>query len=175
MLQVRGKDLSSRELAALARQVMAGAPASCVTVNDRLDVALAVGAAGCHLGRDDFPISEARRLAPPGFVLGGSAGSAEEARRAAMEGAHYLGIGPIRATPSKGDAGKAMGAAGFARVRAAAPGLPAVAIGGVIARDVPELVRAGAEGIAVISAVLGAPDPALAARELRDTLEQARG
>lgn len=174
MLQVRGKRLGAAALADLTRAVLAAAGTVPVIVNDRLDVALATGAAGCHLGQDDFPLATARRLVPAGFVLGGSAGHEHEARRAAAAGAHYLGIGPIHVSPSKADAGDAIGAAGFARVRAAAPDLPAVAIGGVTAADAAALMSAGATGLAVVSAVLGAADPTGAARALRDAVDAAR-
>lgn len=169
MLQVRAKDAAARDLADLVRRVSAAAPLP-VVVNDRLDVALATAAAGCHLGQDDFPIDVARTMVPAGFWLGGSAGTPEEARRAAAAGADYLGIGPVAATASKDDAGAAIGAEGFRRIHAAAPAVPAVAIGGVTAALVPALVAAGAAGVAVIRAVLDAPDPARAARELRAAL-----
>jgi thiamine-phosphate pyrophosphorylase len=171
MLQVRAKGEPAGAVAELTRRVIAAAPALPVIVNDRLDVALATGAAGCHLGQDDFPIAEARRLAPPGFWLGGSGGTPEEARAAAAAGAHYLGIGPIAATGSKADAGAAIGIEGFRAVHAAAPGVPAVAIGGVTAELVPELLRAGAAGIAVIRAVVASPDPVAATRALRAALD----
>lgn len=169
MLQVRAKGMGAAELAALTRRVLESVAVP-VVVNDRLDVALATGAAGCHLGQDDVPLAEARAMVPPGFILGGSAGSVDEARRAAA--AHYLGIGPVHATPHKDDAGDAIGVSGFREV-AAAGGLPAVAIGGVTAADVPALVEAGAAGIAVIGAVLGAGDPRAATRALRDALDRA--
>lgn len=171
MLQVRAKPLGPRALAEVVRSVIDAAGNVPVLVNDRLDVALATRAAGCHLGQDDFPIAEARRMAPPGFILGGSAGSEEEARRAGGEGAQYLGIGPIHVTGNKADAGDPIGVAGFARARAAAPGVPAVAIGGVTAADVPALLAAGAAGIAVIGAVVGAADAERAARGLISALE----
>jgi len=170
MLQVRAKRESAAGLAELTRRVMAAAPTLPVVVNDRLDVAIAAGAAGCHLGQDDFPIDAALRMAPPGFWLGGSGGSPDEARRAAAAGAHYLGIGPIAATGSKADAGTAIGVEGFRAIHAAAPHLPAVAIGGVTAALAPGLIAAGAAGIAVIRAVVAAADPAAAARALRAAL-----
>jgi thiamine-phosphate pyrophosphorylase len=170
MLQVRAKDIDARALAALVRRVL-GAAAGCpVVVNDRLDVALAAGAAGCHLGQDDFPIDEALRMVPPGFWLGGSAGTADEARRATRAGAHYLGIGPVAATGSKTDAGEAIGVEGFRAVHAAAPDVPAVAIGGVTVALVPALMAAGAAGVAVIGAVLDAADPRAATEDLRAAL-----
>jgi thiamine-phosphate diphosphorylase len=171
MLQVRAKAAAAADLAALTRRVIAAAQGLPVTVNDRLDVAIAAGAAGCHLGQDDFPIHEALALAPPGFWLGGSAGTADEARRAAAAGAHYLGIGPIAATRSKADAGSAIGAAGFRAVHEAAPGIPAVAIGGVTVAHVPQLKAAGAAGVAVIGAVVAADDPLAATRALRKALD----
>jgi thiamine-phosphate pyrophosphorylase len=171
MLQVRAKDEAAADVAALMRAVQSAAPHVPVVVNDRLDVALAAGAAGCHLGQDDFPIDEALKIAPAGFWLGGSAGTPEEAHRAASAGAHYLGIGPIRATGSKADAGAAIGAEGFRTVHAAAADLPAVAVGGVTAALVPELLAAGAAGVAVIRAVLDAPDPLRATRDLRAALD----
>ncbi len=171
MLQLRAKRRPAGEVADLTRRVLGAARGLPVIVNDRLDVAIATGAAGCHLGQDDFPIDRALTIAPPGFWLGGSAGSPDEARRAASAGAHYLGIGPIATTGSKADAGAAIGAEGFRTVRAAAPGVPAVAIGGVTAADVPALRAAGAAGIAVISAVVNAPDPLAATRALRAALD----
>jgi thiamine-phosphate diphosphorylase len=173
MLQVRGKHLGAADLAALTRRVLAVSGTVPVIVNDRLDVALATRAAGCHLGQDDFPIAQARLLAPAGFVLGGSAGTPEEATRGVDAGAHYLGIGPIHASPSKGDAGAAIGVAGFARVRAAAGTLPVVAIGGVSAADAAPLRAAGAAGLAVISAIATAEDPERAARALRAAFDAA--
>lgn len=174
MLQVRAKRLSANDLAEVVRRVIAAAGGVPVTVNDRLDVALATSASGCHLGQDDFPIAEARLMVPPGFILGGSAGNESEARLAAAEGAHYLGIGPIHPTGNKADAGGAIGVAGFARIRAAAPALPAVAIGGVTAADVAALLEAGAAGIAVIGAVLGAEDVEEATRKMREALKNER-
>lgn len=166
MLQVRAKQVAAGDLAELVRRVMAAA-ALPVVVNDRLDVALATRAAGCHLGQDDFAIDAARRFAPACFWLGGSAGNPDEARRAAGGGAHYLGIGPVAVTESKDDAGAAIGVEGFRRVLAAAPGVPAVAIGGVTATLAPDLIAAGASGVAVIRAVLDARDPERATRDLR--------
>ncbi len=174
MLQVRAKAMGAGALAGVVRRVIHAAPGLPVVVNDRLDVALATAAAGCHLGQADFPIDEARAMAPAGFWLGGSAGTPDEARVAARAGAHYLGIGPIAATGSKADAGDAIGAAGFARIHAAAPQLPAVAIGGVTAAMAPDLLAAGAAGVAVISAVIGAADPRAATRALAAALGIAR-
>jgi len=171
MLQLRAKHESAAAVAELTRRVIAAAPDLPVVVNDRLDVAIAAGAAGCHLGQDDFPIAEALRFAPPGFWLGGSGGTPDEARRAAAAGAHYLGIGPVAATGSKTDAGDPIGIEGFRAIHAAAPEVPAVAIGGITAALVPGLLAAGAAGVAVIRAVVAAADPAAATRALRRALD----
>ncbi len=167
MLQVRAKQLPPGDLAALVRHVIAAAPGIPVVVNDRLDVAIATGAAGCHLGQDDFPIADARRLAPAGFLLGGSAGSDAELARALAQRPDYLGIGPVNVSPSKADAGAAIGVAGFRRLASAAGSLPCVAIGGIQPGDVAPLLGAGAAGVAVIGAVLGASDVEAATRALR--------
>lgn len=165
MLQVRAKQLPPGALADLTRAVIAASSGVPVLVNDRLDVALATGAAGCHLGQDDFPIADARGMVPSGFVLGGSAGNPDEARRATSAGAHYLGVGPIHVTGNKPDAGTAIGAEGFEEVSAATT-LPCVAIGGITIADAKVLRAAGAAGVAVIGAVLGALDTEDAARDL---------
>ena len=171
MLQLRAKRVDGRTAAGLAARILAAAGSVPFVVNDRLDVALAVGAAGCHLGQTDLPIDAARRLAPPGFLLGGSAVTIEEARRAADEGADYLGIGPIAATPSKADAAPPIGWDGFARIHAAVPHLPAVGIGGIDMALAAGARAAGAAGIAVIAAVLGAADPVAATLALRAAVE----
>ncbi len=166
MLQVRDKSSGAGDLAALVRRVIAAAPGVPVTVNDRLDVAIAAGAAGCHLGQDDFPIAEARQLAPAGFLLGGSAGNDTELSRVLAQQPDYLGIGPVHVSPSKADAGAAIGVEGFRRLCAAARGVPCVAIGGIQAADVAPLRAAGAAGVAVIGAVLSAADVEAATRAL---------
>lgn len=174
MLQVRGKHLGSLALSDRVRSVLAEQDARVpIVVNDRLDIAILTGAAGCHLGQDDLPIAEARGLVPPGFLLGGSAGTEDEARRCAAAGADYLGIGPVHATTTKSDAGDPIGVEGF-RLILTAGGLPAVAIGGIRAEDVPELLAAGAAGVAVSGAVLGAKDAEAATREIKAALEAAR-
>lgn len=170
MLQVRAKGLGARDFADLVRRVLPVAGGVPVTVNDRLDIALAAGATGCHLGQDDLPLDVARLMVPPGFLLGGSAGTPEEARRAAAQRPDYLGVGPIAVSRTKADAGGAIGWTGFRGVHAAAPNLPAVGIGGIDAALAGEARAAGAAGVAVASAVLGAADPEAAARAIRAAL-----
>ena len=167
MIQVRWKSGSARETADLTRALVAALPVP-VIVNDRADVALAAGAAGAHLGWEDPPLEVLRPHAPPGFLLGLSVGSPEEARRAARMPADYWSVGPCFPTGSKPDAGAPLGPGGFAALARRAPtGVPVIGIGGITARNAASLVSAGAAGIAVIAAVIGAPDPEQAAREIR--------
>lgn len=132
-------------------------------VNDRLDLAMAAGADGVHLGQSDLPPAEARRLWGPQALIGASCATLEELPFSA--GADYVGVGPIYATASKEDAGAPQGVEALARICQAFPG-PVVGIGGIGPGRVAPLIRAGACGVSVISAVLDAPDPAAAAREL---------
>lgn len=169
-VQLRLKAASPRALAEAARALV-GAVRIPVLVNDRPDVALAAGAAGVHLGPDDLPVSLARRIAPPGFIVGASAGTAEEAAEAA--GADYWGIGPWRATTTKLDAGAALGAEGFARIVRLAGETPCVAVGAVRPEDVGEIRRAGGAGVAVISGILAAADIEQAARAYAAALGRA--
>lgn len=142
-------------------------------VNDRLDVALAVAADGVHLGDDDLPLAASRSIAPRPFLLGRSVDDAAEAAMAEREGADYLGIGPVYGTPSKPDAAPPVGLAGVTAVRRATR-LPVVAIGGVDAENAEEVAAAGAHGVAVIRAVMQAPDPAEASRRLLQAVRVGR-
>jgi thiamine-phosphate pyrophosphorylase len=133
-----------------------------------VDVALAAGAAGAHLGWDDLPLAPARAIVPPGFLLGLSVGTAEEAARARGLPADYWSIGPCYATTTKPDAGQPLGPDGFARLVALAPqGVPVIGIGGITAATAGAVRRAGGAGVAVAGAVLGATDPAAAASAVR--------
>ena len=165
-IQLRLKDVSARDLAGLAAELIrsVGIP---VIINDRADVALAVGAAGVHLGADDIPVSAVRSFAPAGFIVGASVGSDDEIRNA--KGADYVGIGPVYPTSSKKDAGKAIGVDGFSRL-AVATGLPAVAIGGITPANARAAIEAGAAGVASIASVFGATDPLSAAREMASAI-----
>ena len=154
-VQLRLKRVSPRELAAAARRLL-GALTIPVLVNDRPDVALAVGAAGVHLGPEDLPVALARRIVPPGFVIGASVGSTDEAPAAA--GADYWGIGPWRVTATKADAGDALGPEGFARLARVSGGRPCVAIGGVVPGDVSQVLGAGGAGVAVAAGILSSDD-----------------
>ena len=166
MLQVRDKEAPPRELLHLVRALVVALPVP-VLVNDRVDVALAAGAAGAHLGQDDVPVGAVRPYVPAGFVLGISVGSAAEADRARAAPADYWSVGPCFATSTKPDAGAPLGPAGCGALARLAPrGVPVIGIGGIAATNAHLILRAGAVGIAVIAAVLGAADPETAARAL---------
>jgi thiamine-phosphate pyrophosphorylase len=138
-------------------------------VNDRVDVAHAAGA-GCHVGQSDLPAAAARAILGPNAVLGVSLDHPEQARAVDPAQVDYVAHGPFAATGTKTDAGVAVGAEGLAAARRLT-GLPLIAIGGVDARNAAAAVRAGADGIAVVSAIMGAPDPEGASRELRAAVD----
>jgi thiamine-phosphate pyrophosphorylase len=142
-------------------------------INDRVDVALAVDADGVHVGQDDMPAAFARRLIGPGKILGVSAENVKEAHAAMAEGADYLGVGAVFATGSKADAGEPIGLQGVMQV-ARASTIPIVGIAGINAKNAGSVIRAGAAGIAVISAVVSADDVESAARDLRRVVQEAR-
>jgi thiamine-phosphate pyrophosphorylase len=165
MIPLRLKDENPRTIVDVAIALLATLPRSVpLLINDRLDVALAAGAAGVHLGADDLPVAAARRIAPTGFVIGASVGC--DAEVPGSRGADYVGIGPLFDTSSKADAGAAIGAAEFARL-AALCALPAVAIGGIDASNARAAIDAGARGVASINAIFGTREPEAAARALR--------
>ncbi|GIW08144.1 MAG: thiamine-phosphate synthase [Dehalococcoidia bacterium] len=141
-------------------------------VNDRVDIALAAGADGVHLGQHDLPVAAARAIAGDRLIIGCSTNTVEEARRAVADGADYLGVGAMFPTRSKSDTRPA----GIARLREirAAVDLPIVAIGGITAANAAEVVAAGADMIAVISAIASASDPEMAARTLAAVVEATR-
>jgi thiamine-phosphate pyrophosphorylase len=167
VVQVRAKDCTDRVLHDFARRVVelcTAAGATCI-VNDRVDVALAVGAAGTHLGAEDLPIEAVRRVAGLGHLIGGTARDPERAAALVAAGADYLGVGPAYQTVTKSGLPAPLGPAAVGAV-ARAVDVPVIAIGGITARHVPELLAAGAHGVAVVTAISDAPDPAGATRTL---------
>ena len=175
-VQLREKEASAREFAVAARELLAllrplGVP---LIVNDRIDVALAAGADGVHVGQQDLSVADARRLGPPGWIVGVSAESVADAARAERDGADYVGASPVFATPTKADHAPPLGLAGLRALRAATK-LPLVAIGGLHAGNARETIRAGADGLAVVSAIVAADDPRAAAAELRREIAAAKG
>jgi len=142
-------------------------------VNDRPDMALALGADGVHVGQSDMSLAEARRILGPDRIVGVSVNNTSEALAAEQGGADYLGASPIFDTPTKTDTRAALGLAGLAAIRAAVR-LPLVAIGGIDETNAAEVVRAGADGVAVVRAILAAADPGVAAARLKDAVDRSR-
>ena len=161
-VQLREKHLPPRDVAPTARRLRAVAHAAGALffVNDRLDLALAVGADGVHLGPDDLPVPAARRMAPPGFLIGYSADEPAAAADAVAAGADYVGCGAVYPTGTKAEAGAAIGLSGLEAVVQAVEA-PVVGIGGITADRAAAVLGTGAAGCAVVSAVMAAPDPAL--------------
>ena len=168
-IQLRDKQLEGRELlaAATAMAELCRRAGALFIVNDRLDIALLANAHGAHLGQDDLPAAEARRLCPPGFIIGVSVQTEEQARLAKAQGADYLGIGAVYPTRTKDAA--ALGLDGVRRV-AKATDLPSVAIGGINQTNAVEVMATGVDGLSVISAVVAAPDISAASRQFLDII-----
>ncbi len=170
-VQLREKHCSTREFLEEARRVRellvgTGVP---LIINDRLDVALAVAADGVHLGQNDMHLSDARRLVGERLVIGISAESVADAIRAEAEGADYIGVSPVFTTPTKMDTAPPLGLEGLREIRRAVS-LPLVAIGSIRHDNAAEVLRAGADGLAVVSAIVSAPCPRTAAAALRQQI-----
>ena len=172
-IQYRQKSGSTREMIEIARNMKRLCSEAGVTfiVNDRLDVAIAAEADGVHLGQEDFPIPMAREILGEGRIIGGSAATLDEARKCLSEGADYVGFGPVYPTSSKDDAGPVSGIDILKQVVEIIP-VPIIAIGGVGAENIPDVMRTGAHGIAVISAVCCQDDPEKATRSLYQALNK---
>ncbi|MDR1863575.1 MAG: thiamine phosphate synthase [Treponema sp.] len=168
MVQLREKEASAGEFFALAKELLGltrplGIP---LIINDRLDIALAAGAEGLHIGQSDLPLREARRIAGPGLIIGVSASTAEEALAAERDGADYIGAGAVFPTGSKADVSAVIGIDGLAAICKAVK-IPVAAIGGIGPGNIRAVLEAGASGAAVISAILSQPDIREAAAALR--------
>jgi thiamine-phosphate pyrophosphorylase len=175
LVQLRDDATPADELVTLARrlkQLLAPGRVPLI-VKNRLDVALAAGADGVHVGQSDTPVAEARGRLGPEAILGLSITDPLQLAGVVPAGIDYLGVGPIHATGTKPDAAPPMGLDGVRACRAATS-LPIVAVGGIDAGCAAAIIRAGADGIAVVSAICAAPDPERAARELAQALRAAR-
>jgi len=173
VVQLREKDLTGRELFALARELRSitrdyGAR---LIINERLDIAMAVEADGVHIGAGSIPLAIARQLLGEKRLIGYSAHAVEEAGQAETDGADFITFGPVYFTPSKAEYGTPQGIAMLAET-AARVSIPVFALGGVKNSTIPEVMAAGAAGIALISAVMAENDPKGAAISLLKTLEQ---
>lgn len=173
LVQLREKELAEAEMTALARRLKAvlrpfGVP---LIVNDRLEVALAAGADGLHVGQDDLAPAAARAALGPDRILGVSAGNRAEAATADPSLVDYVGVGPVYSTASKADAGSAIGPAGLEALRRQLDPLAVVAIGGIGEGAVAEVLSCGVAGLAVVSAICAAADPEAAAQALRRRID----
>jgi thiamine-phosphate pyrophosphorylase len=177
LVQLRNKRSETRALIEQARAIkQALAPfAVPFVVNDRVDVAMAAGADGVHLGQDDMAVEDARRLLGANAIIGLSIKSVEEAEAARLDLVDYVGSGGVYATSSKQQKNAPIGPAGLARIIAAlrrrAPALPVCGIAGIDASNAAEVIAAGADGVAVISALALVPSPETAAHQLRDIVD----
>lgn len=159
-VQLRNKGQVARELLEVGRALrdLTRDAGALFFVNDRLDVALALGADGVHVGPDDLPVAAVRSAAPPGFLIGRSADDPEVARRAVRDGADYIGCGTVYPTHTKADAGAVIGLDGLRRV-VDAVAVPVVGIGGITVERAAAVAATGAAGVAVVGAVMAAPQP----------------
>ncbi len=171
-VQLREKHANSRDFYAQAMALMdllrpLNVP---LIINDRLDIALACGAHGVHLGQSDLPVHAARKLLPPEVFIGWSVETLEEVALSAALPVDYLGVSPVFATPTKTDTATPWGLEGLQRVRALTP-LPLVAIGGIHLHNATQVMQAGADSLAVVSAICSADDPCAASQQLRELID----
>lgn len=167
-VQLREKNCTTRKFVeeGLALQKLLQPKNIPLIINDRLDVAMAVGAGGVHLGQNDMMLRDARRILGPDYIIGISVESLGDARQAAAADADYLGVSPVFATPTKTDTAHPLGLEGLQAIRQAVD-LPLVAIGGIHPENCAAVMAAGADGLAVVSEIMSAPSPREAAVRLR--------
>ncbi|HAA03755.1 MAG TPA: thiamine phosphate synthase [Syntrophobacteraceae bacterium] len=175
MVQYRDKNASTRVMAETASGLVSlcHRMGAMFVVNDRIDVALAVDADGVHLGQDDMPVATARRLLGPNKLLGVSVHNRDEIRQAEHDGADHVSLSPVFATATKADHQPPLDLEGV-RTLSRTSHLPVIAIGGIHAGNAADVIRAGARGICVVSAIISAPDPERAALDLCRTVAEAR-
>jgi thiamine-phosphate pyrophosphorylase len=173
VIQLRDKTCGARELLRIGTVIreITGKTGTLFIVNDRLDVALACGADGVHLGQGDLVAAIARQLAPSGFIIGVSVRTLVEALQAEKEGADYLALSPVFHTASKYDAGPGRGLKVLQEIKRNVA-IPVIAIGGITTGNVNDAIKAGADGIAVISAVVGSHDITTAAKEFKEIIRK---
>lgn len=174
-IQLREKTCSTREFIdeALAIRSLLARHEIPLIINDRVDVALAVKADGIHLGQKDMPCSMARQLIPENMIVGISVESLDDAIAAQKDGADYLGVSPIYPTPTKTDTAQALGLEGLRSIRSEV-NLPLVGIGGLNADNAAAVIYNGADGVAVVSAIVAADDPEAATRDLIEIVRLAK-
>ena len=175
IIQLRDKTASSLKLFSDAKKIAEICRGKAIfIVNDRIDIALASGADGVHLGQDDIPADAARKICGENFLIGVSVGSLAEAEKAVADGADYVAVSPVYSTASKADAGAGHGLSLVSEIRKAFPAMPLVGIGGLNRDNAAEAVAAGLDSVAVISAVVSAADIKSAAEELSKIISEAK-
>ncbi|MBF0117568.1 MAG: thiamine phosphate synthase [Desulfobacterales bacterium] len=142
-------------------------------INDRIDVALAVKADGIHIGQDDMPLELAKSILKNSMIIGVSVNTEEEALKAQKDGADYIGVGPVFKTKTKTDTSPVIGIKGLKKIKKAV-NIPIVAIGGLNKDNIFEVIKSGADGIAVVSAIVCANDCKIASKELKDIINLAK-
>lgn len=176
-IQLRMKDACEDEIERVARLILPECRrmGAVFVIDDHVELALRVGADGVHLGKNDMPVDEARRLAGDGFIIGGTANTFEDVQRLATQGVDYIGCGPFRFTTTKKNLAPMLGLEGYKRIlsqmKECGIGLPLVAIGGITSDDIPQLMAAGVSGIALSGSVLRAEQPV---EEMRKVVEKLR-
>ncbi len=174
VIQIREKKLSTKEFIeeALKIKEIAKRKGVPIIINDRVDIALAVDADGIHLGNDDMPVEMARKIMGK-KIIGASAHSVEEAMDKERKGANYIAVSPVFSTPTKPDAGTPLGLEGIRKIKEAVK-IPVIAIGGINKNNVVEVIKSGADGVAVVSAIVCSEDPKKTAKEMRDLIKSAK-
>lgn len=175
VVQLREKNLSTREFieeAIEVKKILEGRGIPLI-INDRVDIAIAVEADGVHLGNEDMPVGLARKILGKKFIIGASAGSVEEAIEKERMGADYIAVSPVFPTPTKPDAGQPLGLDGVREMKKFIK-VPLIGIGGINRENVVEVIKSGADGVAVVSAIVSSVDPEKSARELRELIKKGK-
>lgn len=173
-IQLRMKDAGEAEIERVALQILPECRrrGAVFVIDDHVELALRVGADGVHLGKNDMPVDEARRLAGGNFIIGGTANTFEDVQRLAAQGADYIGCGPFRFTTTKKNLAPMLGIEGYkdilSRMKEHGITLPLVAIGGITRDDIPRLMAVGVSGIAISGSVLRAENPV---EEMKNVIE----
>lgn len=175
VIQLREKTWPASKILEVGRYIRSVTRQNNVTfiVNDRVDLALALGADGIHVGQQDIPVQVVRKLVGPDMVVGTSAGTPEEARKAEKDGASYIGVGPVFPTETKKDARSPRGLDFLAEIKKST-NLPVYGIGGIKIENAGSVIRAGADGVAVVSAVVGAENIEEAARRFVEEIQKSK-
>lgn len=174
-IQLREKSSATREFIEDALKIKDFLKAHNISliINDRVDVAMAVQADGVHLGQSDIPLEMAKAILNDSKIIGISAESVEDAVKAEKGGADYISVSPVFATPTKTDTAPPLGLEGIQTIRQHVQ-IPIVGVGGLNKDNCADVIRSGADGVAVVSAIVSADDPEKAARELREIIQQAK-